>query len=157
MVSLLGAGSKTAPKKELIGEAGTQELALLKKEGEGGLAAYFKSGDRGALESLGKDGLPPLPSGASLKAGADKYKLTEENAYPAEYVFAIVCVGLRLTFSDTRAGLSNREDRDRNVHITLIDLHMLKFPACAHGDKTRVAVCIVSFLGLCLLSYSSIL
>jgi hypothetical protein len=36
------------------------------------------------LEGLGRDGLPPLPSGASLKQGADKYNLTAENAYPEE-------------------------------------------------------------------------
>jgi len=124
VVSLLGAGSKIAPKKELIGEAGTQELALLKKEGEGGLAAYFKSGERGALESLGKDGLPPLPSGASLKVGADKYKLTEENAYPEEYVFASKGFRSRLTSLDTHAELSNREDIDRNVHINFTELNL---------------------------------
>ncbi|KAG9243012.1 hypothetical protein BJ878DRAFT_424620 [Calycina marina] len=85
VVSLLGAGSEAAPKKELIGDAGKNKLALLKKEGESGLAKYLEGGNRGTLESLGKDRLPPLPSGASLKAGADKYNLTPENAYPAHY------------------------------------------------------------------------
>lgn len=83
-VGLLSLGSQSAPKKELIGEAGTQELVQVRKEGEGGLAAYFKGGKGRALESLGKDGLPPLPSGASLKPGADKYNLTAENAYPEQ-------------------------------------------------------------------------
>jgi hypothetical protein len=52
-----------------------------KQEGEGGLAAYFKAGGGRALSSLGEGGMPPLPSGASLKAGADKYNLTAEQAY----------------------------------------------------------------------------
>lgn len=82
VVGLLTVGSESAPKKELIGEAGTKELVQVKQEGETGLAAYFKGGKGRALESLGKDGLPPLPSGVSLKAGADKYNLTAENAYP---------------------------------------------------------------------------
>ena len=77
-------GSQSAPKKELIGEAGTKELVQVQKEGETGLAAYFKANKGSALESLGKDGLPPLPSGLSLKAGKDKYTLTAENAYPEE-------------------------------------------------------------------------
>jgi hypothetical protein len=84
VVGLLTVGSASAPKKELIGEAGTKELVQVKKDGETGLAAYFSGAKGRALESLGRDGLPPLPSGASLKAGADKYNLTAENAYPAE-------------------------------------------------------------------------
>ena len=76
-------GSQSAPKKELIGEAGSKELSTVKAEGESGLAKYFeKSGKEATLAALGKDGLPPLPSGASLKAGADKYNLAAENAYP---------------------------------------------------------------------------
>ncbi|KAE8453030.1 hypothetical protein EG329_012217 [Mollisiaceae sp. DMI_Dod_QoI] len=85
-VGLLSLGSQSAPKKELIGEAGTKELVSVKQEGEMGLASYFgKVGKQGTLAALGKDGLPPLPSGASLKAGADKYNLTAENAYPEQY------------------------------------------------------------------------
>jgi hypothetical protein len=84
-VSLLTVGSASAPKKELIGEAGTKELVQAKQEGEtGGLAAYFSGGKGRAMETLGKDGLPPLPSGATLKQGGDKYNLTAENAYPEE-------------------------------------------------------------------------
>lgn len=76
-------GSQSQPKKELIGEAGTKELTAVKEEGELGLSAYFgKVGKEGTLAALGKDGLPPLPSGANLKEGADKYHLTAENAYP---------------------------------------------------------------------------
>lgn len=84
VVGLLSVGSQSAPKKELIGEAGTKELVQVQKEGETGLAAYFKTNKGSALESLGKDGLPPLPSGLGLKAGKDKYNLTAENAYPEE-------------------------------------------------------------------------
>ena len=85
VVSLLEVGSKSSPKKELIGEAGSNALVEVKKEGEMGLSSYFKkSGKEGTLAVLGKDGLPPLPSGLSLKAGADKYHLTAENAYPEQ-------------------------------------------------------------------------
>jgi hypothetical protein len=84
VVGLLSLGSQSAPKKELIGEAGTKELVEAKQQGETGLAAYFNGGKGGVLESFGKDGLPPLPSGANLKAGADKYHLTPENAYPEQ-------------------------------------------------------------------------
>jgi hypothetical protein len=84
VVGLLTVGSQSAPKQELIGDAGTKALVEAKQAGETGLAAYFGGAKGRALESLGKDGLPPLPSGASLKEGADKYNLTEENAYPAE-------------------------------------------------------------------------
>jgi hypothetical protein len=84
-VALLSIGSASAPKKELIGESGSKELVSVKAEGSLGLSAFFaKSGKSGVLEALGKDGLPPLPSGASLKAGADKYHLTAENAYPEQ-------------------------------------------------------------------------
>ena len=97
VVGLLSVGSASAPKKELIGEAGTKELAQVKEEGETGLAAYFKAGEGRALASLGKDGLPPLPSGLGLKAGADKYNLTEENGFPEGYVDLI---SLRFELTD---------------------------------------------------------
>ncbi|KAF8862408.1 NADH-ubiquinone oxidoreductase 21.3 kDa subunit [Acephala macrosclerotiorum] len=85
-VGLLALGSRNAPKKELIGEAGSKELVSVKEEGEKGLSAYFgKVGKEGTLAALGKDGLPPLPSGASLREGADKYHLTAGNAYPEQY------------------------------------------------------------------------
>jgi hypothetical protein len=84
VVGLLSVGSAAAPKRELIGEAGTKELAKVGEEGKGGLAAYFNGGNSGALETLGRGGLPPLPSGANLREGMDKYNLTEENAYPEE-------------------------------------------------------------------------
>jgi hypothetical protein len=107
VVALLSVGSESAPKKELIGDAGIQALVAAKEEGKTGLAAFFqKDGGGATLASLGRDGLPPLPryahqsnshgsyvktemltisySGASLKAGADKYNLTDENAYPEQ-------------------------------------------------------------------------
>lgn len=84
VVGLLSVGSQAVPKKELVGEAGSQELIKVEKEGESGLAAFFEGGNKGALEMLGRDGLPPLPSGLSMKAGADKYNLTAENAYPEQ-------------------------------------------------------------------------
>jgi len=86
VVGLLEVGSRNAPKKELVGEAGTKELVQVKQDGELGLASYFKkTGKAGTLAVLGDDGLPPLPSGLSLKAGKDKYNLTAENAYPEQY------------------------------------------------------------------------
>lgn len=86
VVGLLTVGSKTAPKQELIGEEGKKTLVKVEEEGQGGLATYFKKDKAGMLGALGKDGLPPLPSGASLagRVGTDKYALTEENAYPEE-------------------------------------------------------------------------
>lgn len=86
VVGLLSVGSESAPKKELIGDAGVKELGLVKAEGkEGGLAKFFeKGGEKVTLEALGKDGLPPVPSGLSQKKGADKLTLTEENAYPEQ-------------------------------------------------------------------------
>jgi len=79
-------GSQSAPKRELIGEAGVKELGLVQAEGkEGGLAKFFEKGGKSVtLEALGKDGLPPTPSGLSQKVGADKVNLAEENAYPEE-------------------------------------------------------------------------
>lgn len=84
-VGLLSVGSEAAPKKELIGEAGSKELLAVKEEGETGLANYFnKGGKQSVLAALGNNGLPPLPSGRNLKAGADKYELAKENAYPEQ-------------------------------------------------------------------------
>jgi len=85
MVGLLTLGSASAPKQELIGEAGQKALVQVEEEGKLGLATYFKGGKERALDVLGKDGLPPLPSGANRNPGADKYNLTEENAYPDGY------------------------------------------------------------------------
>jgi len=84
MVGLLTVGSKVEPKQELIGETGMKSLVAIKQEGEKGLAAYFREKkDLGGV--LGKDGMPPLPSGLSLATGGKRYERTEENAYPDEY------------------------------------------------------------------------
>ncbi|CAD6441354.1 31fc4dfe-3740-4ebd-987b-69806bbdbad0 [Sclerotinia trifoliorum] len=88
VVGLLSVGSEASPRKELIGEEGGKELVRVAEVGERGLAAFFEGGDRegkAALEVFGKGGLPPTPSGLSLREGADKYNLTEENAYPEQY------------------------------------------------------------------------
>lgn len=85
MVGLLSVGSAAAPKQELIGEAGNKSLIAATQEGEKGVAAFFRE-KKDVTDVLGKDGLPPLPSGMSLKAGGAKYELTDENAYPEEYV-----------------------------------------------------------------------
>ncbi|POS84443.1 hypothetical protein EPUL_004561, partial [Erysiphe pulchra] len=82
-VGLLKLGSQSAPKINLVGEAGTQALTEVQKESEAGLAAYIrKEGKTDILTVFGKDGLPPLPSGASLNQKTGKYHLAEENSYP---------------------------------------------------------------------------
>ena len=83
VVGLLAVGSAKEPKRELIGEAGKKELMAVGEEGQKGLSAYFKE-HKDAKMVLGSDGLPPLPSGLSLKKGHDKYQLTEEPSYPEE-------------------------------------------------------------------------
>jgi hypothetical protein len=94
-VALLSVGSSTAPKQDLIGEAGEQALVVAEEEGAGGLAAYFeKTGGAVAAKDILVDGLPPLPSGQSLKADgsgnweARPYELTEEQSYPSQYVLS---------------------------------------------------------------------
>ena len=95
VVGLLAVGSAANPTKELIGEAGAKELVAIKEQGEqGGLALYFQKGEgaaaaTGGLKALGKDGMPPLPSGMSLRKDdgkweAGKYELTEEQSYGEE-------------------------------------------------------------------------
>ncbi|KAA8574491.1 hypothetical protein EYC84_005946 [Monilinia fructicola] len=55
-------------------------------EAEGGVGGGGGGqGGEKPLEVFGKGGLPPTPSGVSLREGADKYHLTEENAYPEQY------------------------------------------------------------------------
>jgi hypothetical protein len=82
-VALLTVGSKAAPKQELIGEAGAKSLVAVSEQGEKGVATYFRE-TKDVKSVLGKDGLPPLPSGLAMKVGRHKYELTEENAYPEE-------------------------------------------------------------------------
>jgi hypothetical protein len=83
VVGLLSVGSAKEPKRELIGEAGKKELVAVGEEAQKGLSAYLKE-HRDAKMVLEADGLPPLPSGLSLKNGHDKYQLTEEQPYPEE-------------------------------------------------------------------------
>lgn len=83
VVGLLSVGSKSAPKKELIGDAGTKSLLAVADEGEKGVAAYFRQ-SKDVKSVLGSDGLPPLPSGLAMKTGKDKYQLAEEPSYPEE-------------------------------------------------------------------------
>ncbi|KAB8303094.1 hypothetical protein EYC80_004547 [Monilinia laxa] len=86
VVALLSVGSEGKPRGELVGEEGAKELVRVEEEGKGGLARFFESGKgEKPLEVFGKGGLPPTPSGVSLREGADKYHLTEENAYPEQY------------------------------------------------------------------------
>ncbi|KAI0009850.1 21 kDa subunit of NADH dehydrogenase [Xylariaceae sp. FL0662B] len=87
-VGLLSVGSAAAPKRELVGEAGAKQLVAAREEGQTGLAAYFRKNTDAAKDVL-VDGLPPLPSGQSLRDDGKwevyKYSLAEENSYPDEY------------------------------------------------------------------------
>ncbi|KAI2473182.1 21 kDa subunit of NADH dehydrogenase [Annulohypoxylon bovei var. microspora] len=89
-VALLSVGSAAAPRQELVGEAGQKALVAAKEEGRTvGLAAYFEKNVAAAKDTLLVDGLPPLPSGQSLRQDGTwqtyKYELTEENSYPEGY------------------------------------------------------------------------
>lgn len=85
-VALLTVGNATAPKVELIGEAGSQALVAAETEGqEKGLAKVFEEKGVAATKELLVNGMPPLPSGQSLKSGewdVHPWGLTEEQAYP---------------------------------------------------------------------------
>ena len=61
---------------------GEESCCCERAGGEGGGGVF--SGEKDVKSVLGKDGLPPLPSGLAMKAGRDRYELTEENAYPEE-------------------------------------------------------------------------
>ncbi|KAI1778233.1 21 kDa subunit of NADH dehydrogenase [Hypoxylon cercidicola] len=84
-VALLSVGSAAAPKQDLVGEAGAQQLVAVREEGKtGGLAAYFEKNKDVAKETLLPGGLPPLPSGWAKKEDGNwevyKYEL-EESSY----------------------------------------------------------------------------
>lgn len=84
VVGLLTLGSAAQPKVELIGEAGEKQLVAV-QEGETGLAQCLEKQPKDLATDVFVDGLPPLPSGQSLKTGAwdvYKYEVQEENAYP---------------------------------------------------------------------------
>ncbi|KAI8963754.1 21 kDa subunit of NADH dehydrogenase [Daldinia sp. FL1419] len=88
-VALLTVGSATAPKQELIGEAGQKQLVAAKEEGKtGGLAAYFEKSKDAARQTLFVNGLPPLPSGERKQSDGTwkvhEYALSEQS-YPESY------------------------------------------------------------------------
>ena len=89
VVGLLTVGSKVQPKEEKlpVGEAGQKALALVKEEGEKGLAAFFEKEGRPAVMSvLGENGLPPLPTAMYTRSGtgSKRYVLEEEQTYGPE-------------------------------------------------------------------------
>ena len=87
VVGLLSVGSKAAPTKELVGEAGSKELVKVREEGEEkGLAALFERDGKSVRGVLGKDGLPPLPGSLSPRPEGKNYVIDTENGYPEKYV-----------------------------------------------------------------------
>ena len=85
IVGLLTVGTKALPKEEAlpVGDAGHKQLALVKEEGEKGLAAFFEK-DKNTLKAvLGPDGLPPLPVGmySASRPAAKRYVIEEEQTY----------------------------------------------------------------------------
>lgn len=80
VANLLTVGSAAQPKVELIGEAGEKQLVEAKEQGQLGVAKVFEQ-KKAAAKDLFVDGLPPLPSGQSLRADGKwdvyKYKLSE--------------------------------------------------------------------------------
>lgn len=85
-VALLTVGNATSPKVELIGEEGSKALVAAEAEGEEkGLARVFEEKGAAVARELLVDGLPPLPSGQSLKTGqwdVHPWELKKEQAYP---------------------------------------------------------------------------
>lgn len=85
VVSLLTVGSEAQPKVDLIGEAGEKQLVAAKQEGETiGLAKFLEKSPKDVAKDMFVNGMPPLPSGQSLKNGewaVHKYGLTEEQSY----------------------------------------------------------------------------
>lgn len=91
-VALLTVGNAAqGAKVELIGEAGSKALVAAAAEGEEkGLAKVFEEKGVDVMADLMVDGLPPLPSGQSLKKGewdVHPWEMTEEQAYPEKYVY----------------------------------------------------------------------
>lgn len=83
--ALLTVGSVASPKVELVGESGSQALVAATTESEEkGLARVFEEKGVEAAKDLLVDGLPPLPSGQSLKTGqweVHHWKLNEDQSY----------------------------------------------------------------------------
>lgn len=88
-VALLTVGNAANPKVELIGEEGSKALVAAEAEGqEKGLAKVFEEKGVEAAKDLLVDGMPPLPSGQSLKRGewdVHPWEVTEDQAYPEKY------------------------------------------------------------------------
>jgi hypothetical protein len=91
VVGLLSVGSAAAPKVDLIGAAGEQQLVAAKEEGQTGLAPFLeKNGGANAAKDVLVNGLPPLPSGESNMSGnwdVHKYALAEEMSYGDGYIY----------------------------------------------------------------------
>lgn len=83
-VALLEVGSATAPKQDLIGEAGTKQLVAAQEEGAKGLSVAFESNSALAKDILGPGGLPPLPSGLHMSGveGKKRYTIDKDHGYP---------------------------------------------------------------------------
>lgn len=93
IVGLLSVGSKAYPKDSVlqIGDLGAKQLVQVKQEGEEkGLAALFKKNKESTMSILGRDGLPPFPSGMNRVSsnGEKKYVMDADRAegFPEEYV-----------------------------------------------------------------------
>lgn len=85
-VALLTVGNAEKPKVELIGEEGSKALVAAEAEGEEkGLAKVFEEKGVDVAKELLVDGLPPLPSGQSLKTGqwdVHPWELNKDQSYP---------------------------------------------------------------------------
>lgn len=91
MVGLLSVGNKAKPKEDVlqIGDAGTKQLVQLQREGEDkGLAALFERETASVASVLGRNGMPPFPTGASRISpdGGRKYVMDIDRAegFPEE-------------------------------------------------------------------------
>lgn len=88
-VALLTVGSAASPKVELVGDEGSRALVAAEAEGqEKGLAAVLEEKGAGLARELLVDGMPPLPSGQSLKSGQwdiHPWELNEDQSYPDKY------------------------------------------------------------------------
>lgn len=80
VVALLTVGNKTAPKQELIGDAGTKELVAVKQEGEKGLAPFLQKEKKLGAGVLGANGLPPMPVAFGRKKDVT-YKMLDDQSY----------------------------------------------------------------------------
>ena len=66
-----------------MGDAGHKQLAVVKEEGEKGLAAFLEKDQSVMKGILGENGLPPLPVGMHKRSesSAKRYVLEEEQTY----------------------------------------------------------------------------